>query len=264
MKVFGIALSFVAVVSAGVPRPEILVGINVGEEQKGSLGGIEPRVKWATSGEVAGFDVEGGIDITIKDVDQPPITGVWGKFKRSIEGFGDIAVRGDMDPNTPDNVNLDIRANAFGTAIQVVGQAGSDSVSVDRVQVTKDLDAFGGKFSFTPKYDVGAQEGDLRVGYAMDGTKVIVDAQSKKLTVAHSFTDKDTVAPTLTAAGDLSLSYSRDLDVGRITTTWTPNDSIKLHWSDGVYDTTIKAPLEGMYKTTSGVRVNIKRSVGII
>lgn len=140
---------------------------------------------------------------------------------------------------------------------------GSD-VSVDRVQVTKAVDTLGGTLTVTPKYDVGAQEGDVRVGYSMDGTSVVVDAQSRQLTVAHSFSEKDTVTPSVNAAGDISLSYSRDLDVGRITTTWTPNDSVKLQWSDGVYDTTIKAPLEGMYKTTSGVRVNVKRSVGIL
>ena len=58
MKSFGIWLSLIAAASAGVPKPEILVGINVGEEQSGSLGGIEPRIKWATNGQVAGFDVE--------------------------------------------------------------------------------------------------------------------------------------------------------------------------------------------------------------
>jgi hypothetical protein len=36
------------------------IGINVGEDQSGTLGGIEPRIKWSTSGEVAGIDVEVG------------------------------------------------------------------------------------------------------------------------------------------------------------------------------------------------------------
>lgn len=34
------------------------IGINVGEGQTGNLGGIEPKIKWATSGVVAGCDVE--------------------------------------------------------------------------------------------------------------------------------------------------------------------------------------------------------------
>ena len=62
--------------------------------------------------------------MTIKDVEEAPSTGVWGKFKKTIDGFGDVSVRGDVDANSPDSVRLDIRANAFGTAIQVVGQAG--------------------------------------------------------------------------------------------------------------------------------------------
>jgi hypothetical protein len=90
-----------------------------------------------------------------------------------------------------------------------------------------------------------------------------VDAQKKKLTVAHSFNNGNKIVPTVTAGGDFSLSYSRDLADGTITTTWTPDDSIKIQWSDGGWDATIVAPLEGYYKTTSGMKVTMKRSIDV-
>ncbi len=140
---------------------------------------------------------------------------------------------------------------------------GAKTVSLSKVQMTKDISTLGGVLTVTPKYDVGNSQGDLSLGYAMDGTSFKVDAQKKQLTVAHSFTNKDTITPTVNFAGDVSLSYSRNLEKGRVTTTYTPNDSVKLQWSDGVYETTIKAPLDGYYKTNRGIKVNMKRTVEI-
>jgi hypothetical protein len=34
------------------------IGLNVGEDASGKLGGLEPRIKWQTGGDVVGFDVE--------------------------------------------------------------------------------------------------------------------------------------------------------------------------------------------------------------
>lgn len=121
----------------------------------------------------------------------------------------------------------------------------------------------GGILTLTPKYDLDSAQGDIHLGYAVDGTSFQLDGQSKKLTVAHSFNDRDTIAPTVNLAGDVSLSYSRNLDRGRVTTTYTPNDSVKLQWSDGVYETTIKAPLDGYYNVNQGIKVNMKRSISI-
>lgn len=86
VKIFAVSLlSLLALAEAGVPKPEVLVsrfgvqrslfgssayltstvgmlfsqiGINVGDAQSGTLGGIEPKIKWGTSGTVAGCDVE--------------------------------------------------------------------------------------------------------------------------------------------------------------------------------------------------------------
>ena len=71
------------------------------------------------------------------------------------------------------------------------------------------------------------------------------------------------ISPTITAGGDFSLSYTRDVADGKLTTTWTPDDSIKLQWSDGGWDATIVAPLEGYYNTVGGIKVNMKRTVDV-
>ena len=132
--------------------------------------------------------------------------------------------------------------------------------------MTKDLDVLGGALTLTPKYDLGSAQGDLRLGYAMDGTAIQLDAQSRKLTVAHSFSDRDTIVPSVNLAGDVTLAYSRNLGAGgQVTATYTPDDSVKLQWSDGVYETTIKAPLDGYYSPSSqGIKVNMKRTVGVM
>ena len=140
--------------------------------------------------------------------------------------------------------------------------AGTKTASISYIQATKDFSTRGGVLTVTPKYNVDAEQPDLSVGYARDGTSLKVDAQKKQLTVAHAFTNRDTIAPTINLAGDVSLSYSRSLDQGRLTT-YTPHDSVKLQWSDGVYETTIKAPLDGYYKTNRGIKVNMKRTVEI-
>ncbi len=62
--------------------------------------------------------------MTISDVDVPPATSVWAKFKKTISGVGDISIRGDLDATEPEIVDLDVRANAYGTSVQVLGQAG--------------------------------------------------------------------------------------------------------------------------------------------
>lgn len=67
---------------------------------------------------------QGGVELTISDVDVPPATSVWAKLKKTISGFGDVSVRGDMDASAPESIDLDVRANAFGTSVQLLGQAG--------------------------------------------------------------------------------------------------------------------------------------------
>ena len=56
---------------------------------------------------------------------ETPITYVWGKMKRVIPNFGVLTIRGDMDANARDVVDLDVQASGYGTSIQMVGSAGT-------------------------------------------------------------------------------------------------------------------------------------------
>jgi hypothetical protein len=140
----------------------------------------------------------------------------------------------------------------------------SNTVEVSKVQLTKSLDILDGTLTVSPKYDLGKSAPDASVAYSIENTSVQIDAGKKKLTVAHTFGNNDKVVPSVSASGDFSLSYSRDLEGGRLTTTWAPDDSVTLQWSDGEWATTFKAPLEGLYKTNGGIKVNMKRTVGIL
>jgi len=266
MKFIALFISLVGTAYAAVSRPEVTIGMNIGADTTGSLGGLEPRVQWQSNGIVQGCDVEGGIDLTVKDVDTPPTTYLWGKVKRFISGYGDLSARIELDANSPEIVDVDVRFNGFGTAMQVEGRADANSKSVDlhSAQLVKEVDTFGGILTLNPKYDFGSAKANARIGYAFQNTYLQVDADKRQLTVAQALSNRDKITPTVNADGDFSVAYTRLLDDGKLTTTWTPNDSIKLEWSDGVWETTIRAPLEGYHKVSQGIKVNMKRTVGML
>lgn len=136
-------------------------------------------------------------------------------------------------------------------------------LSVSKVQLTADIDAPGGKLTVNPSYNLDKSTPDCRLGYSIDGTSVQVDAQGKKMTIAHCFDNNDVIAPSVSASGDFSLSYTRSLEGGKLTTTWAPNKAVQLQWADGDWQTTMKAPLDGLYKTNQGIKVSMKRTVGV-
>jgi len=266
MKFTALFISLVGTVYARVSKPEVTIGMNIGADTTGVLGGLEPRVHWQTNGIVQGNDLEGGIDLTVKDVDAPPTTFLWGKIKRFVPGYGDLSLRGELDANSPEIVDLDLRFNGFGTALQLEGRADANAKNVNfsNAQLVKEVDTFGGMLTVNPKYDFGEAKLDARVGYAYQNTYVQIEADKRQLTVAQALSNRDKITPTVNADGDFSVAYTRVLDDGKLTTTWTPNDSIKLELSDGVWETTIRAPLEGYHKVSQGIKVNMKRSVGMI
>lgn len=59
----------------------------------------------------------------VSDVDTAPQTKLWGKIRKTLS-FGDVSVRGDVNANAPEEVALDVRANAYGTSVQLSGVAG--------------------------------------------------------------------------------------------------------------------------------------------
>jgi hypothetical protein len=144
---------------------------------------------------------------------------------------------------------------------------GSDTkakrTEISKVQLSKDIFTPVGILSLNPLFDVPSKSGDIRFGFSLDNTSFQVHTGQQRLTVSHSFSESETITPSVSADGDFNLSYSRGLSKGTLNTSYAPNDSIKVQWADGEWQTTFKAPLEGYYNTNGGIKVNMKRSVGM-
>ena len=155
----------------------------------------------------------------------------------------------------------------------------SNTIGVDQILASTSVDApyIGGKLKINPRYDLRSNVPDATVGYSFRDTSFKVDGQSKKLTMSHIFAKNNKIIPSLTMSKpgpgglgkgilpqDFSLSYCRDLQTGgQVTTTWKPDDSISIRWNDGGWDATIRAPIEGYYKTNGGIRVSMKQNVDV-
>lgn len=142
----------------------------------------------------------------------------------------------------------------------IVADTESKKGSISKIQVSKTVEALGGSLQVNPSYNVPSSAVGAKIGYSLDNTSVQVDSTAKMITVSHSF-GKDTVSPSVTTSGDFSLSYSRTLPEGTLTTSWTPDESIAVTWNDGEWQTTFKAPIDGLAKANQGIKVNMKRSI---
>jgi len=137
-------VNVVAFTDAGVPDvplPKVSVGLNIGEETVGNaLGGLEPTVKWQTSGTVAGLDLEGGFSADVTSTKEVPSPSYWGKIKKSFTDIAEFSIRGDVDSSSKDTVALDVRASVFGTDAQLQGSLGKSTLrSLKRFLDTKVL-----------------------------------------------------------------------------------------------------------------------------
>lgn len=135
-------------------------------------------------------------------------------------------------------------------------------VDLNKVQVVGNVAALGGRLTVKPRYNLESNAADLEVGYLKDGNEIIIDPRSKKVTFSKSFENGKIITPTVDANGDFSLEYSFGLESGgRMTTTWTPDDSVSMIWHEGEWQTTVRAPIQGYFRPTSGVKVMMKRKL---
>jgi len=266
------------------PKPDISIGFNIDHDTISgnlySLGGAEPRVRWQTDDISIGglFDVQGGIDLTVTDVKTLPETYVWGElkrfFRRNIESSTStsaISIRGDIDANNRKIIDLDLRVNGFNNnvGLRVLGSADleANSIGVDQVLADTSIDTpiIGGKLKIDPRYDLRNKVLDATIGYSFRDTALKVDCQSKELTISQNVGKNNKIIPSLIIGKrDFSLSYCRDLqEGGQVMTTWKPDDSISIQWTDGGWDAIIRAPIEGYYKTNGGIRVSMKQNVDV-
>mmetsp|Transcript_5192 Transcript_5192/g.7320 ORF Transcript_5192/g.7320 Transcript_5192/m.7320 type:complete len:271 (+) Transcript_5192:191-1003(+) len=253
--------------NAEIGTPQVSIGLSNGSH--GKLGGLEPKVNWKATGESGGFDFEGGIDMTVQDVDSMPYS-LWGKIKRSIVGGFDLSARAEAQAQSLDQVGLDVRLDGDTTSLQVLCSAAPDDFAVNKVNAKKSFSIFGGKFSVNPRFSFDGSvisSTDTTIAYDLDKTSIVADtstSSSQKLTVERQVGDDWVVRPSITTDKRFSLDIAKSLDsTGKVTTTITPNECINLKWQDGPWTANINAPMSG-FSFDEGVDVGIKRKVDIL
>lgn len=133
-----------------------------------------------------------------------------------------------------------------------------------KTQVQKGFDVLGGRLSVNPRYNLANSEGDVVLGYDMDGTSVTIEAscQQQKLTVAQRINDGNRITPSVTSNGDVSVAWRKSLDGGNsVTTTLNVNDSVSVQWQDGPWTATFSSPMEGIKTGDIDVKINRKLSL---
>eukprot|EP00543_Licmophora_paradoxa_P007931 CAMPEP_0202447966 /NCGR_PEP_ID=MMETSP1360-20130828/6744_1 /ASSEMBLY_ACC=CAM_ASM_000848 /TAXON_ID=515479 /ORGANISM="Licmophora paradoxa, Strain CCMP2313" /LENGTH=252 /DNA_ID=CAMNT_0049065301 /DNA_START=23 /DNA_END=781 /DNA_ORIENTATION=- len=251
MKTFIYLFSLLVVADAGV-APEVTVGVS-------STDGLEPALKWTTSGTQGDFDYEGGLDVIVEGTKSMPYT-AWGRLKRSIGDYN-IGAKGVVKSTDLETVDLELTADGPIGALQVVGKAGQTN-GVAKIQIKRAFSLFGGSLSLNPRFSVADKSPDVSVGYGIKSTFVGVDTSSEKLTIAQKIGEQNSVSPSVTKNGDFAIAYSRSMNVGKLTTTYAPKNSVKVEWRDGPWIANMEAPLDG-YLNVGKVDVSFKRKVDL-
>ncbi|CAB9497989.1 expressed unknown protein [Seminavis robusta] len=252
---------------AGTSAPEISIGLNTATAGTSKLGGIEPQIKWKTSGSIGDNDVFGGIDVTVQDVDAFKET-VWGMVKRNVKGFG-LSARGQFSVTNIDKVDLDFQCDTpTDTVLQMKASAGKDgSFSVSKVKAVQTIDAAGGTVIAAPTYDLGSSKGDLSLAYAKDNTNSIqLDINTDndaKLSLMQRLGSNHIVRPSITKDGQLEVKYETRVEIGTITTTYKPNHHIDIQFADGPWQANLNAPMDGYLGLDGGCKVSVKTKVDI-
>lgn len=196
--------------------------------------------------------------------------GLWGKVKGSVAGIG-LSAKVKTHSSNMNKWGLDLQASADGigggTTLQVTGdlETKEPSVTLADVKVTQKVEMSLGAFVISPKYNVGSQTADVRLGYGRGDTTVTIDANAdrQKLTVSQAIGDANVVTPCITTDGDVELGYTRSIGPGALTAAYKPDAHAKLIYDCGPWVGTVTAPLDGMYKFSSDVKFNIRRSIDV-
>jgi hypothetical protein len=204
--------------------------------------------------------------VAVADKDSLPFN-FWGKAKRSIAGWN-LSARVDGDSSDMNSLDLDIRADSGSTALQVTGNANAENIDmqVGSVKVSQKIDALGGSWVLSPRYNVQAKKADVTVAYGFQDTVVSIDANldKQKVTIRQNIGDMNQVAPSITTDGKVELEYRRSVLTGTVTTTVKPDEFVGVVWQDGPWQANVKAPLDGgIAGLRSGVQVNIRRVVDV-
>merc|ERR1712157_400800 len=224
------------------------------------LSALASDVAWSTSGSFSGVDMEGGVDMTVKN-DGVPYT-LWGKVKKSITGVADVSAGVEVDSSDLQSYGVDLEASRGETKVAVKGTANANDSTFDLMKLRLSQKLAGGKLNVSPEYDFESQKAGVGVDYDLQGTvlSMSADEDSQKLKVLKPLDDKSSISPSFSTEGDLEVEYKRSVADGTVTATYKPDDSLNVKYEDGPYVVNVKTPLEGYYKP-SAMKFDVRRAL---
>eukprot|EP00591_Stephanopyxis_turris_P009101 CAMPEP_0195506534 /NCGR_PEP_ID=MMETSP0794_2-20130614/92_1 /TAXON_ID=515487 /ORGANISM="Stephanopyxis turris, Strain CCMP 815" /LENGTH=264 /DNA_ID=CAMNT_0040632859 /DNA_START=55 /DNA_END=849 /DNA_ORIENTATION=+ len=262
MKVSCIALlTIIGVATASKPQ----LSIQVKDGSFADLDGLEPTISWETSGKSGDVDLEAGIKLAARatgDLGSLPKS-IWGKASGDLGGWG-VSARAEVESFDSESADLEIEANdGEDLSLKLTGSLGKDSgLAFSNIEATKTMDSDGAAVSINPRYNIDTEEIDVVVGYSKDDTSVKITASKdeQEITVSQKMDDDNTISPTFSSSGDISVEWERSLGGDdKLTTTLKPNESIDVEWDDGSWTANINVPIDGT--AIGGTNVSIKRDV---
>lgn len=194
--------------------------------------------------------------------------GLWGRVKKTVGGIA-LSAKVDTRSDKMSNLGLDLQASSgsSGTSLQVTGNADVDSLnlSVGTIKVSQKIETEIGKFTVTPKYNVGSGKADVKLVYGRDDTVITLDADldKQKLTVSQAIGDANVITPSITSDGEVELEYSRSIGTGSLTAGYKPDSYVGLKFEDGPLVASIRCGVEGYYKPEGNPVFSVRRKVDV-
>ena len=201
---------------------------------------------------------QGGMTLKVTDAGDMPYS-VWGKVKTQIEGWVVSArLAAQSDSMSKVAVNVQAQGGPLDTTVTVssVADVEGGDVTVGALALQQSVDVPGGRLTVAPTYHVATDQAHLALTYGTDGATIGLSGnlETQKLSVAKSVGSKNTITPTITSNGDVSVAYTRLIQSGALTTTVEPKKAVKVNWSDGKWALNVHAPLVGNMVDTDQIK----------
>lgn len=278
MKISALSLlAILGVAAAGKPQ----LTLTVSDGKFADLGGLDPSISWSGESAAGDVDLEYGVELAPKltnDLSSLPKK-IWGKATTNIGGWV-ASARADVEGTDFENAAYEIEAASGDISVK----ASASNAGVHSVEATMSVPSDDASITVNPRYNVDTEEADIVLNYDTGDTSVELtasaEAQSVKiehvsgdtsielnasadaqsLTITQQLDDDNTISPTITSDGDISIKWERDLGDGdSISATVSPNDSLDVEWKDAGWTANINMPIEGT--TIKGANVSIKKDV---
>lgn len=255
--------------------------LTVSDGKFADLDGLDPSISWSGESAAGDVDLEYGVELAPKvtqDLSSLPKK-IWGKATTNIGGWVTSA-RADVEGTDFENAEYEIEAANGDISLK----ASATNSGVHNVEATMSIPSDDASITVNPRYNIDSEEADVVLNYDAGDTSVELtasaDAQSVKiehvsgdtsieinasadsqtLTITQQLDEDNTISPTITSDGGISLKWERDLGDGdSISATVTPNESLDVEWNDAGWTANINMPIEGT--SIKGANVSVKKDI---